>query len=97
MIQKIDFFIKSTLESGLDGFFWSWTTFLIEIRNLNETNQSDDIPSAITIDNIRMIVIIYLSGMILATIIFGFEILLYRFKKWNEQRIDSVALFPFTN
>lgn len=75
--DKFDRVTSSMLENGLHQFYWKFTTFLLKIRGTAESHNFDRIGEdicKITLDNFHSPLLIYVSLMTLATIVFGIEV-----------------------
>lgn len=98
MIEKVESFMTSIMENGIERFYWSNAKFLVELRNSMRLVRNDETHGeAITLEHLQIALITYLSLMILATIVFGLEILFFHLKRWWQQQLESQILFPFTN
>lgn len=86
VLQKIDKTTSAMMESGLYPFYSSFSEFLSEFRMKQILNDDADDAYALTMEHLKIPLVIYLSLISFAFIIFIIELIVYKVKKIYRQR-----------
>lgn len=91
--QKIDMTTNSMMENGLHQFYKSFSTFLmdlIENRNFNQDNNDEDNIQALTMEQLKIPLIIFIVLLGLSSIVFVIEVIVYHFNRLRSRRLVNV-------
>lgn len=79
------------MENGLHQFYQSFSTFLMDLidnRNLHhDVNDDDDDIQALTMEQLKIPLIIFIVLLGLASVVFLIEVIVYHFNRLRNRRI----------
>lgn len=83
--KNIDKTTSLMMENGLDQFYTSFSAFLLKLRENYIFGQENQHSHSLSIQQMKMLLIICVTLLIIATVTLVIEITVYNFKRWIKK------------